>query len=156
MTSCKPQDTYSTTDLPPPTAQNSPSGLTDICQTSPSVITAPSHHQLQVGVLATCVGVVSLFASVQTLSYQTTPHDSLHQSVRPHPYGWSHSDHSAMYSGVREKGQPQALSDMTGPAQTTMLKTIFVQNIGWAVQVCTMYNEGTLRVWHVHELHHNI
>lgn len=143
VTTCKPEDTSSTSHPPPlscPPAQTSPSGLTDICQTSPSVINAaPSQHHSQVGTHS-CIphGVSGCLFPIQTSSYQTTPHDSLCQSVRPHPYGWSHSDHSVMcstVSGVRERGKPRALSDMMGPTQTTMVKTIYIQNVGWAVQV---------------------
>lgn len=37
--------------------------------------------------------------------------------------------------GARDRGKPRALSDMTGPAQSTMVKTVYVQDVGWAVQV---------------------
>ena len=125
MTTCKPRG--SSSQVPRSTAtQHSPSALTDVCQTSPSLLNAPHH--------------------VQMPSYQTTPHDSTHQPARPHPYGWSHSDHSAIStaSTVRGgalsslRGQPRALSDSavrSGPSQTAVLRTVFVQDVGWASQV---------------------
>ena len=125
MTMCKPRgSSSSSSQVPRSTAtQHSPSALTDVCQTSPSLLNAPHH--------------------VQMPSYQTTPHDSTHQPARPHPYGWSHSDHSAIStaSTVRGgassslRGQPRALSDSAVPSQTAVLRTVFVQDVGWASQV---------------------
>ncbi|CAI8027433.1 Serine/threonine-protein kinase PLK4 [Geodia barretti] len=130
---CKPQTTtFSSSFLPPLTSSiaphqqhTSPSGLTDVCQTSPSII------------------------NVQ-MSNQSTPLDSTHKSVRPRPNGWSHSDKSmSSVIGVK-RSKPRALSDTIGqhPNPTAILKSVFVQNIGWAMQmatgeVCVNYGDGS-------------
>ena len=74
------------------------------------------------------------------MSNQSTPLDSTHKSVRPRPNGWSHSDKSmSSVIGVK-RSKPRALSDTIGqhPNPTAILKSVFVQNIGWAMQVYTI------------------
>ena len=82
------------------------------------------------------------------MSNQSTPLDSTHKSVRPHPNGWSHSDKSmSSVIGVK-RSKPRALSDTIGhhPNPTAILKSVFVQNIGWAMQVYTIYTTLAIRL----------
>ena len=77
--------------------QSSPSALTDLCQTSPSLI------------------------NIQL----TTPLDSSHKLQKPRPNGWSQSEMSS------DNRLGQALPP------TAVVKSVFVQDIGWAMQVST-------------------
>lgn len=78
--------------------------------------------------------IMHTYFYIQTSSYQTTPHDSTHQSMKPRPYGWSHSDQSTM-SVYRGGGGVTPQSAFSDQHNTAMIKSVYVQNIGWAMQV---------------------
>ena len=82
------------------------------------------------------------------MSNQSTPLDSTHKSVRPRPNGWSHSDKSMSSTIGVKRSKPRALSDTIGqhPNPTAILKSVFVQNIGWAMQVYTIYTTLAIRL----------
>ena len=100
VTTCKPRDPPSSSShlppLQPSTApQHSPSALTDVCQTSPSVVNAPSHQHIQVYILC----IIHYIYSAHTFQVNCMVHFSNRcHPTRPHPMTppTSWGDHTLM------------------------------------------------------------